>query len=341
MTPESLAAFVDEMQKLSEMPAPAAKEEDRGGVVSRARSSLKRHAGVGTLAMGGLTAALAAKNPQAAGKFFRHAKELVTKPGKSLARGWKSGRTDITSGAGASDAASKRVGMYKDTFRSAGDGRLLQHDVLTQKDPGFLRRQNILGVGERSKEGLKLNKALAQRVKETQGRLDAGERIPESQLRALYDEIGQAGSAQKLKPAAGLTTYMPGERSANVGLGTVGGVAGGLESHDPETGRKRGVGERLARGAAGAGTAIGLGHMFMGRGTGMDAGNFIPKSLRAKLPKTFRGNQIPLTGDRSMLSQKGLLPLAAGGVLAAGEGVAADAAGAGGQLVDRAFGQGE
>jgi hypothetical protein len=319
MTPVIMAAFSDEMEKLSALPP----KQEKEGPLSGAKSSLKRNIGLGTLAAGGATALLALKNPRAAKGYFRHAKEIVTKPGKSMARGWRSGRVDINSGAGASEAASKRVGMYRDTFRAATGKKpsLLQHDTLTNKDPGFLRKQNILSVGERKAKGLKLDKDLQRRVQETQNALDSGKRIPEEQLRALYDEIGQAGRAQGLKPGAGIMTYMPGERALNVGMGTAGGAYEGLQTEDPETGRKRGVGERLARGAMGAGTGVALGHMFMGRGTGLDSRS--------------------LFGGRGLVSQKGLLPLAAGGVLASGEGIAADAAGGAGRLVDRAFGQGE
>lgn len=353
MTPEALTACFVELEKLSALssllhskPSPPPKspqvpsQEKEQGVGSKVVGSVKKNVGAGTLAAGGAAALLTLKNPAAAAKYLKHGKELVTKPGKSIARGWRSGRTDITSGAGASDAASKRVGMYKDTFRDAGDGSLLQHDVLTKADPGFLRRQNLMSVGERRAHGLKLDKDLQARVDATRKSLDAGNRIPEKQLRALYDEIGQAGKAQKLTPGAGLGTYGPGERTLNVGLGTAGGAYEGLQSED-EDGRKRGIGERLARGAMGAGTGVAMGHMFLGRGTGLSSKNLLPEGVRKALPQKVFGNRVPLTGERSILSQKGLLPAATGGVLAAGGAVAADAAGGGGKMIDRAFGQDE
>lgn len=317
MTPETMYAFADELLKLGGVQAPT--ESEQPGLPSRMYASAKRNVGPTGVIGGGLALGLAAKNPAAAAKYLRFGKELVTKPGRSLARGWRSGRLDIKPGmAGASDAASKRVGLYKNTFKDAlEEGTLLQHDALTG-DPGFLRRQNILSAGARRARGLELSPDLKARVAKTQKALADGAQIPESQLRALYDEIGQAGAGLKTK--AGLGTYMPGERALTMGMGGGFGASEGLSETD-ENGRKRGMGERVARGATGALLGVGTGHMLMGRGTGLSA-------------KT-------LSGKKGFLSQKGLLPLAASGAIMGGVGMATDAAGAGGQLVDRSFGQGE
>lgn len=339
MTPVVLAAFASELSKLGGLATgPQEQKKETPGFVSTVGSSAKKNFGWGTALAGAGALALAAKNPAAAAKYLRQGKDMVAKPLRSLARGARSGRVDIKPGmAGASESASKRVGMYKDTFRDALGGDLRQHDVLTKADPGFLRKQNILSVGTRKAEGLKLDDALKKRVADVQSQLENGRRLPEKQLRALYDEIGQAGAAQKLAPKAGITTYLPGERALEGGSAVGGGLLEGAASEDPETGRKRGVGERLARGATGAAVGLGSAHMFFGRGAGLSARNLVG----AKGLTGWKKKWLPEVGARGMLSQKGLLPFAAAPAILGGAAVATDAAGHGGRLVDRVFGQGE
>ncbi len=106
-------------------------------------------------------------------------------------------------------------------------------------------------------------------------------------------------------------------------LGLGGGLGGtaGLETHDPETGRKRGIAERVARGTVGAAVGTMATPLFMGRGAGLSKAN------------VFTGK------GPSLLSQKTLLPLAGSTVALGAGGVAGEVAGKGGELADRAFGQ--
>ncbi len=84
--------------------------------------------------------------------------------------------------------------------------------------------------------------------------------------------------------------------------------------------RKRGIGARIARGTVGAATGTMMSPLFLGRGTGLSKANVF-------------------TGKAGLLSQKNLLPFAASTAAMGGGLVATDAAGSGGALVDRAFGQ--
>jgi hypothetical protein len=317
--------FCDEIQKLAAMPAPAPPPQQE-----KKKNIVTRNIGLGTLGLGALGTFAALKNPAAASKYLGQVKQMVTNPKAALQRGFRSGATGIKSGPGASEAASKRVSLYKDTLRSAlgsegQKGRLLQFKSLDDINAGTqsARTSGWLGVGARrsGKESLELNKGLRKKVEKALGQLDAGKRVDEAQLSKLYQDIGQAGRGLDTK--RGLTSFLPGERSVMLGLGGAGGAAAGLESEDPETGRKRGVGERIARGAVGATIGTMATPLFMGRGAGLSKANL------------FTGSTKP-----SLLSQKTLLPLAASGVISgAATGVTSDLAGGGGRLADRAFGQ--
>ena len=311
--------FSDELQKLAGMPAPQPQQPQE----PKKKNLLTRHAGKGTLLATGIAGLAALKNPAAAGRFLTKTKEIATKPVQSLRAGWREGASNIRKGPGAQSAASKRVEHMKSVFSDAQGGTL--QNVAALDNPNSLRGRGWLSMGTRKAEGLKLDKGMKSQVDDVMKRLNAGEKIPEEQLAGLYGKIQAAGKAQGLTPKAGLSMsnpYLLGERTLMAGMGTVGGAAGGLESVDPETGRKRGVGERLARAGAGAFVGAASTPLLMGRGMGLSKGNL-------------------LTGGKgpSMLSQKTVLPIAASFPVMAAGGMATDVAGSGGALVDKAFGQ--
>ena len=110
----------------------------------------------------------------------------------------------------------------------------------------------------------------------------------------------------------------------------IGGLGGALPSTD-EYGNERGVAERLARGVTGAGLTAGTAHLLGGRNLGLAKSNVFNPILKKINPS--------LMSQRSVLSQKMLVPAAAGLAMAPIEGAAGDIAGGAGSLVDRAFGQ--
>lgn len=297
------------------MPAPQPQQPQE----PKKKNLLTRHAGKGTLLATGIAGLAALKNPAAAGKYLTKTKELVTKPVQSLKAGWREGASNIRSGPGAASAASKRVEHMKSVFRDAQGGTL--RSVAALDNPNSLRGSGWFSMGPRKAKGLQLNKRLQRQVDATLQQLDAGKMVPEEQLAALYGKIQAAGKAQNLTPKAGLGTFLPGERSLMAGMGTVGGLAGGLQSEDPETGRKRGVAERLARAGTGAFVGAATTPLMFGRGMGLSKANL------------FTGK------GPSMLSQKAVLPIAASFPVMAAGGMATDVAGSGGALVDKAFGQ--
>jgi hypothetical protein len=275
--------------------------------------------GKGTAIAGGIAALAALRNPAAAAKYMGSLKQVVTNPKAALTRGWREGATNITKGPGASGSASKRVGMYKKVLSDAQGGKLLSAKAL---DPKSSRGSNWLSVGWSKGKGLKMDKDLSGKVESTLVRLKAGKTVPEAELRGLYHRLQSVGGAQGLKMRKTLTHYMPGERALFPGLGMAGGVAGGAETHDAETGRKRGIGERLARGAAGAYMGAALAPAFLGRGMGLGKASV----LGGKKPG-------------GLLAQKMVLPIAASTVAFGAGDVATDVASGGGRLVDKAFGQ--
>jgi hypothetical protein len=318
MTTAEMLYFSAEIQKIAGMQMPPPQ-----GTKPKKKNIITRNIGLGTLAAGGLTAALALKNPASAAKYLGQAKQMVTNPKVALQRGWRSGSSNVTKGPGASEATSKRVSLYKDVLNSAVGGQRQSIKSLdTLAAGGSSARTSGWGSAGRSfsRGGQKLNMSddLAKRVGAAQETLKGGGKVDEKVLASLYGEIQGAGKGLKMRK--GITHYAPGERSLVAGAGTVGGAAGALETEDAD-GRKRGIAERLARGTVGAATGAMTAPLIMGRGAGLSK-----KSL--------------LTGKHTnLLSQKTLMPLA-GSTAAMGAGaVATDAAGSGGALVDSAFGQ--
>ena len=314
----SLFFFSDEIQKCAGMPAPqqAQQPEKKQSFLSRNKMTLGGTA---------LAAGLVLKNPKAAAKYLGQMKQMVTNPKAALQRGWRSGSSNVAKGsAGASEAASKRVSLYKDVLRSAEQGKLQSIKSLdTIGAGGTSARASGWGSAGRSfsrgGQELKMSPDLTKRVGDMQAKLKAGEEVSEQALKGLYGEIQGAGKGLKMRK--GLTHYAPGERTVMTGLGTGLGATAGLETHDAETGRKRGVAERVARGTVGAATGTAMSSLFMGRGARLSSKNL------------FTGNR------GSLLSQKGLLPIAASFPLLAGTEAAGEVAGKGGELADRAFGQ--
>ena len=301
-SPAEIFFFSDEIQKAAGMPAPQARPQPE-----KKKNILTRNVGLGTLAATGLAAGLALKNPATAGKYLSRAGEVFTKPGRALSRGFRSGSMNVAKGtAGGTEAAAKRVSQYQKVIGDAAEGRLRSVQALDDIAAGTqsARARGFGSVGTRMGAAgeLKLSDDLAKRVSEAQDAFKAGKPLDESVLQGLYKEIQQAGSG--LKTSKGLGYYLPGERTAMLGLGGGFGASAGLQKEDPETGRKRGIAERIARGTVGATTGMMLTPLYKGLGAGA------------------------------------LLPAAVSmGPLTAASGIAGDVAGGGGALVDKAFGQ--
>ena len=118
-SPAEIFFFSDEIQKAAGMPAPQAQSQPE-----KKKNIISRHIGKGTLALGALGAAAALKNPAAASKYLGQLKDTVMRPGVALKRGFRSGSSNVMKGPGASEAASKRVRLYKDVMESAQQGQL-------------------------------------------------------------------------------------------------------------------------------------------------------------------------------------------------------------------------
>jgi hypothetical protein len=335
----SLFFFSEELQKYAGMPEPQQAPQPE-----KKKNFVTKHIGKGTVALGALGAAAALKNPATAGKYLGQMKQMVTNPKAALQRGFRSGASNTQAGtAGASEAASKRIRMYKDVLESAKGGQLQSIKALesggegarasgwgsvgsakSQGERGALS-QFFLGKGDPQK--LKMSEGLKARVQDAQKTLaKPGGRIDEGVLKGLYTDIQAAGKAQGIRTKKGLTYYAPGERSVMMGLGGGLGGTAGLETHDAETGRKRGIGERLARGTVGAAVGTMASPLFMGRGAGLSSKSY----LTGNKAKGF---------VQGLASQKGVVPLAGSTVALGAGGVAGEVAGKGGELADRAFGQ--
>ena len=308
------------------------------------KNFVTKHIGKGTVALGALGAAAALKNPATAAKYLGQMKQMVTNPKVALQRGFRSGASNTAAGtAGASEAASKRVRLYKDVLDSAKGGQLQSIEVLESGGKGA-RASGWGSVGRAKSQGergaisqffrgkgdpqkLELSEALKNRIADAQNIMaKPGGRIDEKVLKGLYADIQAAGKTQGIRTKKGLTYYAPGERSVMMGLGGGLGGTAGLETHDPETGRKRGIAERVARGTVGAAVGTMATPLFMGRGAGLSSKSY-------------------LTGEKAkglvqgLASQKGIMPLAGATVALGGGAVAGEVAGKGGELADRAFGQ--
>lgn len=328
LSPSELFFFSAEIQKEAGMPAPQNQSQPE-----KKKNIVSRHMGKGTLALGALGAAAAIRNPAAAGKYLGQLKDTVMRPGVALKRGFRSGSSNVMKGPGASEAASKRVRLYRDVLQSAQQGRLQSVRSLDDIGSGAntMRARGFGSAGRQfSRKGqeLKLSGDLKKRVDAAQSALAKGEKVDEKVLRGLYQEVQQAGKGLKMRK--GVTYYAPGERASMMALGGGLGATAGLEAEDPETGRKRGVAERIARGTVGAAVGTMATPLFMGRGAGLAKQNVFTG-------KTYAPGSMGML--KGLTTQKAILPIAGSTVALGAGGIATDVAGGGGQLVDKAFGQ--
>lgn len=360
MTPLVFQAFSDEMVKLSAL-QPSAPQQYATTSTQRSLQALtspkkseekkkpgffKRNFGGAMGAMGaagGLLAAGAlASKPGAAKKFLGNVSAAAKNPVQAMRRGMNTGASFVGKGAdefSQQAAQSKRVEMMNEALQDALSGTATQHDAL-REGAGAARRGGWASAGERSSGGLRswlkgekgfeASSGLQRDIKAIQEAQKAG-RVDYKDIESVYRRIGQEAADQGVNLRGGLTTYLPGERTVEVGGAVIGGLGGALPSTD-EYGNQRGVAERLARGAVGAGLTAGTAHLLGGRNLGLSKSNVFNPVLKKINPS--------LMSQRSALSQKMLVPAAAGLAMAPIEGAAGDIAGGAGSLVDRAFGQG-
>jgi len=317
------------------------------------QSPIMKH--VNPVSVGGtalLGAALLRGRPGAAGKFLQTAKEVVTKPVTSIGRSMRAGASYV--GPGADDfarnaAQSKRVELMSDSLRSLNEslgaqagktgplvGQVDQFKVLEGAGApastlaGRLRQSGFLSAGRQKYENVEVGQDTAKRLRNLVSELDsageAGAQVDYKKIENMYNELGslarQQASAGTARVGKGGWYYGPGERVVEVGAPALSAYGGYAEDEDPETGRKRSVGERLARAATMGTVAAGTGALFAGKNLGLSKTNLL----------TGKG--------RSWFSAKGIVPMAAGmSVGSTLENVGADVAGAGAQQLDTAFGQ--
>jgi hypothetical protein len=340
-------AFSEEMTKLSALqPAkPVTAAQPQPQQQQKKPGFFKRNFGgtMGALgAAGGLVAAGAlATNPKAAKKFLGNVSAAAKNPVQAMRRGMNTGASFVGEGADKFSrraAQSKRVEIMNEAFEDALRGTATQHDAL-REGAGAARRGGWMSVGERSSGGLRswlkgekgfeASAGLQRDIKAIQEAQKAG-RVDYKDIESVYRRIGQEAADQGVNLRGGIGTYIPGERAMEVGGAAIGGLGGAAPSTD-EYGNKRGVTERLARGAVGAGLTAGTAHLLAGRNMGLSKSNVFNPLLKKIDPS--------LASQRSLFSQKMLVPAAAGLAMAPLEGAAGDIAGGAGSLVDRAFGQ--
>lgn len=292
------------------------------------------------------------RNPRAAGKFLTTAKEVITKPVTSIGRSMRAGANYVGPGAdefARGAAQSKRVGLMTESIRdlntalaqqaSAGKplvGQVDQFKVLEGGEQGLgtvsdkLRRSGVLSAGRQKFKNVEIDEETAKRVKSLVEELDsastAGRQVDYDKIRGLYDDLGRRAREQvaagKSQVSKGGWYYGFGERPIEVAAPALSFAGAASEEEDPETGRKRSIAERLARGATAGGVAAGTGALLAGRNLGLSTTNLL----------TGKG--------RSGFSAKGLVPALGGmSVGATAENIGADIAGAGARAIDTAFGQ--
>jgi hypothetical protein len=292
------------------------------------------------------------RKPSSAKKFLTTAKEIVTKPVTSIGRGLRSGASYV--GPGADDfareaAQSKRVELMSGSIRDlnqklqanlAANERLIgQVDQFKALEGGAdgartvadrLRKSGFLSAGRQKYRNVEFDRDTAQEINNLVRELDAageaGRNVDYSKIEKLYNRLGETARQQVAAGTAKMNRggfyYGPGERTLEVASPVLSATGAAAQEEDPETGKKRSVAERLARGAVAGTLTAGTGALFAGRNLGLSKANLI----------TGRG--------RSGFSAKGIVPALSGmGVGATLEGVGADVAGGTVNLVDSAFGQ--
>ena len=251
----------------------------------------KKGMGISPLTVGagviGLGAVL--KNPATAQKYLGRLKGLVTSPKDSFVRGMRTGASNIKQGPGASASAAKKQELFKEVLEGAQQGRKVSIEAL--ENPQGLRASGwgSVGTSRSAKDSLKLDDKLQGRVDTALKRIKDGDDVDMSSLSKLYGDIQTAG--QGLKTRKGLTYYLPGERALFPGLGVAGGAAGALPSEDAD-GRKRSVGERLVRGAAGAYLGAATAPLWYSRGMGLQKG--------------LQAGAVPIAGGTLLMEGEGL-----------------------------------
>jgi hypothetical protein len=315
-------------------------------------SPIMKHVTPMSVAGGALLGATILRNPAGAKKLWDLSKQVVTNPITSIKRGLSAGATyagpkadAFTRGA----AQSKRVELMSETFRDLNEslqaarkaGQPLRGTVSQFKaldETGNLntleqraRRAGLLSAGRQKFDNVAIDSSTAQRIENLVREMDeagaAGRQVDFNKIRRLYDDLGtqarnQVASGAVQAPKKGLWYYGPGERTIELGTPVLGFATGAAEDTDPETGQKRSIAERLARGATTAGISAATGHLFAGRNLGLSKTNLL----------TGKG--------RSAFSAKGIIPIAGGITVGSTlENVGADVAGGAANLVDNAFGQ--
>jgi hypothetical protein len=336
--------------QLPQIPGQSQTQPQQQAEQSQQPSKFKKY--VNPMSIGGaaLIGGMLLRKPGAAGKFLTTAKEVVTKPITSIRRGLQSGASYV--GPGADDfargaAESKRVELMGQSLRDVNNsilaarqtGRPIKADVsqfaaLEGGEKGLgtiqdrLRRGGFLSVGRQTYKGVDIDDKTAKRVSDLLAELDAagetGKKVELSRIEDLYRQLGQQAKQQSggAAPSKGLWYYGPGERVPEVLAPAATFAAGAVPDEDPETGERRSITERLARGTAGAATTAATGALFAGRNLGLSKANLL----------TGKG--------RSLFSAKAIVPSLAGGTIGfTAENIASDVAGGGANLVNSAFGQ--
>lgn len=306
------------------------------------QSPIMKH--VTPLSVGGaaLLGATVLRNPKGAKKLWDVTKEVVTKPVASIERGLSAGASYVGPKADAftqGAARSKRVELMSESLRDVDSalrgvgGRASVAQFKALDEAGDLtsaqqkaRRAGFLSAGRETFDNVSVDSSTARRIRNLVADLDAagasGQQVDYSKIRSVYDEVGRQARSQRVPGKKGLWYYGPGERAIEVATPALGFATGAAETEDPETGRKRSLSERLARGATTAGISAATGHLFAGRNLGLSKASLLDNQRR------------------SAISPKGIIPLVGG--IAVGstlENVGADVVGGAANMLDSAFGQ--
>jgi hypothetical protein len=316
---------------------------DLPGTKSRKpESPIMKHVTPLSVAGGALLGATVLRNPKGAKKLWDVTKEVVTKPVASIKRGLSSGASyaapnadEFAQGA----ARSKRVELMSESLRdvdtalrgSGGRASVAQFKALDEtgnlaSTQQKARRMGLLSAGRETFNDVSVDSLTARRLRGLVSEMDAagasGKQVDYDKIRSLYDDLGRSARRQGTPGRKGLWYYGPGERSIEVATPALGFATGVSDAEDPETGRKRSLGERLARGASTAGISAATGHLFAGRNLGLSKASLL-------------GGQA-----RSGFSPKGIIPLVGGvAVGSTVENIGADVAGGAANMLDSAFGQ--
>lgn len=309
---------------------------------TKPQSPIMKHVNPLSLAGGAILGAAVLRNPKGSQKLFEVAKDVVTSPIASMKRGLSAGASYVGPGADAftqGAARSKRVELMSESLRdvnsalggAGGKASVSQFKVLDEA--GDLtsaqqqaRRSGLLSAGRETFDNVTIDSATARKVRKLIEDMDtagaSGQQIDYGKIRSVYDDLGRQARRQGSPGRKGMWYYGPGERAVELATPAIGFATGVADTEDPETGKKRSLSERLARGAATAGISAATGHLFAGRNLGLSKASLLDGQ------------------SRSALSAKGIIPLVGG--IAVGstlENVGSDVAGGAANMLDSAFGQ--